>query len=48
MNKYKIVVYNYFNSVIYEDYINADNENKALLKFLDDNIVCSGDKIEII
>ena len=48
MNNYKITVTNGGNVIIYEKIISAENENKALIKLLQtDVIICSDDSIKI-
>lgn len=47
MNKYKITIYNWGNSLIYQKTINARNENQAIKDALEYITLASGDKIEI-
>lgn len=45
--KYRIKIINDGECVIYDSIMTAEDENKALKKVLEDEIICAGDRIEI-
>ena len=45
--KYRIKIINDGECEIYNEIIEAEDENKALKKVLEEEIICAGDRIEI-